>query len=69
LTRALGEAESKVEAVRAELADLFLEQKQYEITQSNREKRERERLAKIEQGMLDEIALTQHKQKKVEVES
>ncbi|MBI1776599.1 MAG: hypothetical protein HYR63_14735 [Proteobacteria bacterium] len=66
LTQALAEAEAKVEVVRAELADLFLEQKQYEITQANRERRERERLAKIEQGELDEIALNQHKAKKVD---
>jgi flagellar FliJ protein len=69
LNKALAEAEAKVEAVRAELADLFLEQKQYEITQANRERRERERLAKIEQGVLDEIAMNQHKAKKAEAES
>ena len=68
LTRALAEAEEKVEAARAELADLFLEQKQYEITQAGRERRERERLAKIEQGELNEIALNQHKAKKVEAD-
>jgi flagellar export protein FliJ len=66
LAKALTEAEAVVEQVRAELAELFLEQKQYEITQANRERRERERLAKIEQAELDEIALNQHKAKKVD---
>ena len=69
LSRALVEAEAKVEAVRAELADLFLEQKQYEITQANRDRQERERLAKIEQGVLDEIAMNQHRAKKVDAGS
>ncbi len=68
LTEALAEAEAKVEAVRSELGELFLEQKQYEITQASRDRKERERLAKIEQGLLDEIALNQHKAKKVEAE-
>jgi flagellar export protein FliJ len=66
LTKALAEADAVVETVRAELAELFLEQKQYEITQANRDRRERERLAKIEQAELDEIALNQHKAKKVD---
>jgi hypothetical protein len=69
LTQALAEAEAIVEAARAELADLFLEQKQYEITQAGRERRERERLAKIEQGVLDEIAMNQHRAKKAQAES
>jgi flagellar export protein FliJ len=50
-------AEAEVERVREELSSLFLELKQAEITQANRDKREAERLAKLEQTALDEMGI------------
>jgi len=55
---AIREADAVVERIREELSGLFLELKQAEITQANREKAEAQRLAKIEQTELDEIGIT-----------
>ena len=52
---AIRAADVEVERIREELSGLFLELKQAEITQANREKAETQRLAKIEQTELDEI--------------
>ncbi|MSP48135.1 MAG: hypothetical protein EXQ95_02295 [Alphaproteobacteria bacterium] len=54
---AIRAADVEVERVRDELSGLFLELKQAEITQANREKREAQRLAKLDQNDLDEMAL------------
>ena len=54
---AIRAADVEVERVREELSGLFLELKQAEITQDNRERREAQRLAKLEQTDLDEIGL------------
>jgi flagellar FliJ protein len=50
-------ADAEVERIRDELSGLFLELKQAEITQANRDKREAERLGKIEQTALDEMGM------------
>lgn len=55
--QAIVAADAEIERVREDLSGLFLELKQAEITQANREKREAERLAKIEQTALDEMGL------------
>jgi len=55
--QAIVAADAEVERVREELSGLFLELKQAEITQANRERREADRLAKIEQTALDEMGL------------
>jgi flagellar FliJ protein len=54
---AIRAADAEVERLRDELAGLFLELKQAEITQANREKREAQRLAKLEQTELDEMGI------------
>jgi flagellar export protein FliJ len=54
---AIQAADVEVERLRDELSGLFLELKQAEITQTNREKREAQRLAKLEQTELDEMGI------------
>jgi flagellar export protein FliJ len=61
---AIRAADVEVERIREELSGLFLELKQAEITQANREKREAQRLAKIEQTELDEIGITRFQRAK-----
>ncbi len=55
---AIRAADVEVERLRDELSGLFLELKQAEITQANREKREAQRLAKLEQTELDEMGIS-----------
>lgn len=52
---AIRAADVEVERIREELSGLFLELKQAEITQANREKAEAQRLGKLEQTELDEM--------------
>jgi flagellar protein FliJ len=61
---AIRAADVEVERVREELSGLFLELKQAEITQANREKREAQRLAKLEQTDLDEIGIVRFQRAK-----
>lgn len=61
---AIRAADAEVERLRDELSGLFLELKQAEITQANREKREAERLAKLEQAELDEMGSTRFQRAK-----
>jgi flagellar FliJ protein len=62
--QAIVAADAEVERVREELSGLFLELKQAEITQANREKREAERIAKIEQTALDEMGIERFQRNK-----
>jgi flagellar protein FliJ len=55
--QAIVAADLEVERIRDELSGLFLELKQAEITQANREKREAQRLGKLEQTALDEMGI------------
>lgn len=57
-------AEAEVERVREELSGLFLELKQAEITQANREKAEAQRLGKLEQTELDEMGISRFQRAK-----
>ena len=47
----------QIEAARDDLAEAFRQQKTYEITQANRDKRAREEADRKEQAFLDEIGL------------
>lgn len=60
---ALRAVREQIEAAREDLAEAFRELKTYEVTQANREKREREELDRKEQIFLDEVGLTMHRRK------
>ena len=61
--QALAAVRADIEKARDELAEAFRELKTYEVTQANREKREREELDRKEQIFLDEIGLNMHRRK------
>lgn len=63
LFAALHAVRVQIEAARDELAEAFRTQKTYEVTQANRERREREEADRKEQIFLDEVGLTQHRRK------
>lgn len=66
LEQALMAVRQQIETARDELAEAFREQKTYEVTQANREKREREEADRKEQIFLDEVGLTMHRRKEQE---
>ncbi len=53
----LGELAGQIEQARDELAEAFRQQKTYELTQTARERREREEADRKEQAALDETGL------------
>lgn len=61
---AIRAADVEVERIREDLSGLFLELKQAEITQANRERRETQRLAKLDQTELDEIGIARFQRAK-----
>ncbi len=61
---AIRAADQEVERIREELSGLFLELKQAEITQANREKAEAQRLGKLEQTELDEMGISRFQRAK-----
>jgi flagellar export protein FliJ len=63
LFQALHAVRAQIEVARDELAEAFREQKTYEVTQANREKREQEELDRKEQIFLDEVGQTMHRRK------
>jgi flagellar export protein FliJ len=63
LEQALAVVREQIEVARDELAEAFREQKTYEVTQANRERREREEADRKEQIFLDEVGLTMHRRK------
>ncbi|MGE5516492.1 MAG: flagellar FliJ family protein [Bacteroidota bacterium] len=63
MEQALIALRQQIEQARDELAEAFREQKTYEVTQANREKREREEADRKEQIFLDEVGLTMHRRK------
>lgn len=63
LDQALQAVRQQIELARDELAEAFREQKTYEVTQANREKREREEADRKEQIFLDEVGLTMHRRR------
>jgi flagellar export protein FliJ len=58
----------QIEAARDDLAEAFRQQKTYEITQANREKRERAEAERKEQVRLDEIGLNVFRRREKEGE-
>ncbi len=63
LRKTLASVRQQVEIARDDLAEAFREQKTYEITQTNREKRAREEADRKEQAFLDEIGLNLYRRK------
>lgn len=63
MLQALQAVRQQIDAAREDLAEAFRELKTYEVTQANREKREREELDRKEQIFLDEVGLTMHRRK------
>lgn len=61
--QALAVVRQDIEKARDDLAEAFRELKTYEITQANREKREREEADRKEQVFLDEVGLNIHRRK------
>lgn len=61
--KALAAVRHEIESARDELAEAFRELKTYEVTQANREKREREEADHKEQIFLDEVGQTMHRRK------
>lgn len=61
--QALAAVRRDIEKARDDLAEAFRELKTYEITQANREKREREEADRKEQVFLDEVGLNIHRRK------
>ena len=57
LEQSLAEVRHEIEVAREDLAEAFRQQKTYEITQSNREKREQAEADRKEQSFLDEVGL------------
>ncbi len=57
MEQALAEIRHQIELARDELAEAFRQQKTYEITQANRERRAREEADRKEQSFLDEVGL------------
>lgn len=53
-----------IEAARNEVREAFQEVKKFELARDNQERRERERAAKREQGVLDELGVTMYRRKK-----
>lgn len=61
--QALSLVRQEIEKARDELAEAYRELKTYEITQANREKREREEADRKEQAFLDEVGLNLYRRK------
>ncbi len=64
MEQALAAVRQQIEQARDELSEAFRELKTYEVTQANREKREREELDRKEQVFLDEIGQNTHLRRK-----
>ncbi len=60
---ALAQVRQQIDEARDELADAYRELKTFEVTQANREKRDRQEADRKEQIFLDEVAQTQHRLK------
>ncbi len=66
LLRSLAALRQQIEAARDALAEAYREQKTYEITQKERERREAEERDRKEQAFLDELGQQMHQRKKDE---
>jgi flagellar protein FliJ len=67
--QALTAVRAEIETARDELAEAFREQKTYEVTQANREKREQEEADRKEQVFLDEVGANLHRRKEKDAEA
>jgi flagellar protein FliJ len=65
LAASLAEVRQKIDAKGEEVAEAFRELKRFEITQAEREKREKIIADQRAQAALDEIAMVQHQRKQV----
>jgi flagellar export protein FliJ len=54
---------AQIEGAREELAEAYRQLKTYEVTQANRQRREREEEDRKEQNFLDEVGLTQFRRR------
>jgi len=54
---------TQIEGAREELAEAYRQLKTYEVTQANRQRREREEEDRKEQNFLDEVGLTQFRRR------
>ncbi|HTH17275.1 MAG TPA: flagellar export protein FliJ [Magnetospirillum sp.] len=68
LQQSLSAVRGEIEVARDELAEAFREQKTYEVTKEQRDKREREELDRKEQAFLDEVGQNTHLRRKAEDE-
>jgi len=69
LEQMLAAVRAEIEVARDDLAEAFRALKTYEVTQANREKREREELDRKEQIFLDEIGQNTHLRRKAAEEA
>lgn len=60
LAHSIAEIQVRIEAKRGEVAEAYQELKRYEVTQANREKREKLEQERRDQANLDEISLVQY---------
>ncbi len=65
---AIKKIENRIEAAQEEMRTAFADMKKIQITQSNREKREKKEHQKKEDAQLDEVALDQYRRKVLEDE-
>lgn len=52
------QVQTQIQAATEEIAEAFQELKRYELAQENRDRREQERLRRVENAMFDEVALS-----------
>lgn len=64
LTHSLAEVEQQILQAREELAEAFQEVKRYEITADNRARQQRQKLARRQQALMDELGLDRHARRK-----
>jgi flagellar protein FliJ len=63
LQQSIAEIRVRIEAKREEVAEAYQELKRYEVTQANREKREKLEQDRRDQANLDEISLVQYQRR------
>jgi len=63
LDATLAEVRAQIEIARDDLAEAFRQAKTYEVTQANREKREKEEADRKEQAVMDELGIEIHRRR------
>lgn len=64
LAQSVADVEQQIAQAREALAEAFQEVKRYEITASNRERQQRQKTARRQQQVLDEIGIDRHARRK-----